>query len=244
MNILHIHTKLLVLFYSTCVDGHITCTEITCQVDCQISDYEPQSCSASCGSGMIVGKAYVIQEPLYGGAECPPLYIDMEPCYAGACGKESNVSLLLQLLQIQLLTWSYFITTECPENETYVNQSSYESSCSSLGQWSSTPVWSGASEQSNAASCQCSDDYYRNQLGQCVVLDECGCVLENGTLVPSGFQWQSSKDECIICECLLGSSEPVCSPKCNLPITDDNEHLDFSNDSCCPSVVPGRGMCT
>lgn len=139
-----------------------------------------------------------------------------------------------------IISAAIYFTTDCPDNETYVNHTGYESTCS-------LPSQPPADRHSLAVKdtppgCQCADGYFRDRAGDCVLLEQCGCLLESGALVEPGKQWIPADDHCVICECLMGSGEVVCSLKCDLPEVGEDEHLDYSNDSCCPTVVHDSGM--
>ena len=57
-----------------------------------------------------------------------------------------------------------------------------------------------------------------------------------------GEQWLSATDECMICECLMGSNIPSCHPVCDeIPEVDEMHELVYEEGSCCPTVKPLPG---
>eukprot|EP01060_Flectonema_neradi_P009552 TRINITY_DN167_c0_g1_i3.p1 TRINITY_DN167_c0_g1~~TRINITY_DN167_c0_g1_i3.p1 ORF type:complete len:614 (+),score=130.17 TRINITY_DN167_c0_g1_i3:78-1844(+) len=57
-------------------------------VDCEVSDWSYSSCSSSCGTGYQTRTRTVVQEPMYGGAQCPPL-TEVVTCNTQSCGLEN-----------------------------------------------------------------------------------------------------------------------------------------------------------
>merc|ERR1719277_273446 len=53
-------------------------------VDCQVSEWRAQACSASCGGGTRMKTRSILIQPQGGGMACPPLY-DREPCNEDDC---------------------------------------------------------------------------------------------------------------------------------------------------------------
>merc|ERR1740122_845726 len=59
-------------------------------VDCQVSEWMPQECSATCAGGTRMKSRSVLIQPQGGGMACPPLY-DREPCNEDDCPVDCQV---------------------------------------------------------------------------------------------------------------------------------------------------------
>jgi len=194
----------------SCEEGMFTCTEKDCSVDCIITEYLPSPCSEECGTGVVIGVADVIVAAENGGAACPPLEKVLDECFAGDC--------------------------VCGENEVYSNNTGCEYWCIALD---AEPLTTEDCVDMEPG-CRCEHGFFRDENGDCVPMEDCGCITRpNGEVKDVGEQWLSPTDECMICECLMGSNIPTCQPVCqDIPEVSEMEELVYEEGSCCPTVKP------
>ncbi|VDI22399.1 Hypothetical predicted protein [Mytilus galloprovincialis] len=93
-----------------------------------------------------------------------------------------------------------------------------------------------------AEGCICDDDYYLNQLGECVKEENCS-VCYTPEPKQAGEIWTNANNTCEKCECVDG--EVKCSRTCQIPVCSNNEELEYDpNDPCCPICRPVQTTCT
>ncbi|XP_067931653.1 SCO-spondin-like [Watersipora subatra] len=196
----------------TCENGLFYCTEDLCAIDCILDDFVLGNCSESCGPGVAVDEAPILQEPSSGGQPCFPINKTRE-CNLGPC--------------------------ECEDNEVYSVNAGCEHWCSGLNGSPGNannclPVEPGChcvagTYRDSTGKCVPMED--------CGCL-----VTSSGEIKTVGENWTSSEDECTVCECQLGKYQPICTPKCTeIQVVDDMHHLEKVEGECCLRKVPNTG---
>ncbi|KAF4095523.1 hypothetical protein G5714_023126 [Onychostoma macrolepis] len=188
-----------------CEGGIFTCTNESCDVDCEWSGWSAwSSCSASCGSGQQFSSRTIWRQRQYGGRECEGPSHTSRVCRGPEC--------------------------ECPEDERWLWSESglgrvCERGCLDLyGPEPLNCTGPGATE-----GCVCEEGLYRSLEGRCVIPALCQCEEEDGTLREPGSEWV---DGCQSCRCINGQKH--CQSNCPPLHCSEGEVKVLEAESCCP----------
>ncbi|ROI48994.1 SCO-spondin [Anabarilius grahami] len=188
-----------------CDGGLFTCTNESCDVDCEWSSWSAwSSCSASCGSGQQFSSRTIRRQRQYGGQECEGPSHTSRVCRGPEC--------------------------ECPEDERWFwsvsgSERLCERGCVDL--YRPEPLnctGPGATE-----GCVCEEGRYRSLEGRCVIPALCQCEEEDGTLREPGSEWV---DGCQSCRCINGQKH--CQSSCPPLHCSEGEVKVLEAEDCCP----------
>ncbi|KAL5011039.1 hypothetical protein ScPMuIL_013344 [Solemya velum] len=71
-------------------DPLVIACDVPCDADCLLSDWTPwQTCSRTCGLGVMLRDRTVLQEPMGNGRSCPQSLSQSKPCFLSGCYKWS-----------------------------------------------------------------------------------------------------------------------------------------------------------
>lgn len=188
-----------------CEGGFFTCTNDSCDVDCEWSSWSSwSSCSVSCGSGQQFSSRTIHRQRQYAGQECEGPTHTSQTCRSPEC--------------------------ECPAGERWLwTDSGSERVCERgcLDLYSSEPL--NCSGPGTAEGCVCEEGRYRSLEGQCVIPALCECEDEDGTLRQPGSEWV---DGCQSCRCVNGQKH--CQSNCPPLHCSEGEVKVLEAGDCCP----------
>ncbi|XP_053388193.1 SCO-spondin-like [Mercenaria mercenaria] len=131
----------------------------------------------------------------------------------------------------------YEKSCRCGPNEEFSNHTLCEHTCAS--RFDGPPA---DCEEKLKDGCICEDDYYRDENGDCVKINECDKCYVDGEYKKPGETWTSGENECSACECIAGAVK--CSPVCEIPTCEEDETLSYEGPNpCCPRCVKRTDSC-
>ncbi|XP_073720146.1 SCO-spondin isoform X2 [Misgurnus anguillicaudatus] len=188
-----------------CDGGVFTCTNKSCDVDCEWSSWSAWSwCSVSCGSGQQFSSRTVQRQRQYSGQECEGPSYRTQTCKGPECG--------------------------CPEGERWTwglagSERVCERRC--LDIYRPEPL--NCTGPGSTDGCVCEEGRYRNRQGECVIPALCPCEEDDGGVREPGSEWE---DGCQSCRCVNGQKH--CQSNCPSLHCSEGEVKILEPGVCCP----------